>query len=209
MKRKNENNDFLHNKKSNLLHIILTNDVYDYDIEYTDDILIINYSDNIKIEIDKSFILSTIEEEKVIEVYTDGSCSNNGNENASAGIGVWFGDDDDRNLSEKLEGEQSNNRAEIQAVIRALEIIKETEGVLCHVIVYTDSMHVLNTMTQWIDNWIENNFKKKKNVDLWKKLYSLVDEFDSIEWVHTKSHSGIYGNEKADELARKASRINK
>ena len=27
-----------------------------------------------------------------MNVYTDGACSSNGNKNANAGIGVWFGD---------------------------------------------------------------------------------------------------------------------
>lgn len=28
-----------------------------------------------------------------VKIYTDGSCLNNGQYNATAGIGVWFGDD--------------------------------------------------------------------------------------------------------------------
>lgn len=32
-------------------------------------------------------------------VYTDGSCRNNGNSNAIAGIGIYFGLDDPRNVS--------------------------------------------------------------------------------------------------------------
>ncbi len=37
-------------------------------------------------------------------VYTDGACSNNGKENASAGIGIFFGVNDIRNISKKIEG---------------------------------------------------------------------------------------------------------
>ena len=34
-------------------------------------------------------------------VYTDGSCSNNGRDNALAGIGIFFGRNDNRNISKK------------------------------------------------------------------------------------------------------------
>lgn len=47
-------------------------------------------------------------------VWTDGSSINNGKPHARAGVGVYFGPDDSRNLSEPLEGSrQTNQRAEI------------------------------------------------------------------------------------------------
>lgn len=47
-------------------------------------------------------------------VWTDGSSINNGKSHARAGVGVYFGPDDTRNLSEPLEGpRQTNQRAEI------------------------------------------------------------------------------------------------
>ena len=47
-------------------------------------------------------------------VYTDGSCHNNGQKNASAGI-IYFGENDDRNVSKKIMGKQTNNAAELKA----------------------------------------------------------------------------------------------
>ena len=55
-----------------------------------------------------------------VVVYTDGACSRNGYANAKAGIGVWWGENDPRNLSEPLEGRQTSNRAEIWAAIKAI-----------------------------------------------------------------------------------------
>ena len=50
----------------------------------------------------------------VIDVYTDGACSNNGSRQARAGVGVFFGPQDPRNVSETLEGStQTNQRAEM------------------------------------------------------------------------------------------------
>ena len=44
-----------------------------------------------------------------IIVYTDGACIHNGKPNAKAGMGVYFGKDDPRNLSKRVDGKQTNN----------------------------------------------------------------------------------------------------
>lgn len=46
-------------------------------------------------------------------IYTDGSARGNGKLGSQAGLGVFFGVNDPRNLSERLQGEQTNQRAEI------------------------------------------------------------------------------------------------
>lgn len=59
-----------------------------------------------------------------VVIFTDGACSNNGFEGAVAGVGVWFGEGDGRNVSEGLPGSiQTNQRAEMMGVIRALEVV--------------------------------------------------------------------------------------
>ncbi|KAJ1039626.1 hypothetical protein NDA14_007635 [Ustilago hordei] len=63
-----------------------------------------------------------------IIVYVDGSAINNGYANARAGYGVWFQNPDLRYLNQqcRLSGDiQSNNRAELTAIIIALEIAPE------------------------------------------------------------------------------------
>jgi ribonuclease HI len=57
-------------------------------------------------------------------VYTDGACSKNGTRNASAGIGVFFGENDSRNISAKLLGKQTNNLAELTAIVQAHAAIR-------------------------------------------------------------------------------------
>ena len=58
------------------------------------------------------------------EVYTDGSCMDD-----CAGSGVFFGDGDPRNVSARVPGEQTNNRAEVYAFLLALNASEGTEGV--------------------------------------------------------------------------------
>lgn len=155
-------------------------------------------------------------------VYTDGACSNNQNKKlAIAGVGVWFGDDDERNVSEKLEGEiQTNNRAELTALIRAIEVFftpknkkqkveetDETVKIVKHLILHTDSQYCKDGIEKWIVNWKKNGWKtsnKKpvKNKDLWEQLDRLREEHPiKFEWV--RGHSKVPGNEKADKLAVK------
>jgi exonuclease III len=56
-----------------------------------------------------------------INVYTDGSCTNNGKANAECGSGVWFGPNDERNRALRVPGEnQSNQVGELAAVIAAV-----------------------------------------------------------------------------------------
>jgi len=56
-------------------------------------------------------------------VYCDGSCIHNGLPNAKAGIGVYFGDNDPRNVSESISG-NTNNIAELTAMIRVYDYVK-------------------------------------------------------------------------------------
>ena len=42
--------------------------------------------------------------------------------------------------------------------------------------IYSDSQYVINGITKWIENWIKKEWKKIKNVELWKELYKLTKE---------------------------------
>ena len=56
-------------------------------------------------------------------VYTDGSCLSNGIKGvARGGIGVYWGEESEYNISRKIEnGKQTNGRAELLAILAALE----------------------------------------------------------------------------------------
>lgn len=76
-----------------------------------------------------------------IQIYTDGCCFRNGQPNAKAGVGVYFGPNDKRNISEPLSGSiQTNQRAEITAVIRALQKVSKKDKVN----ILSDSNYVIN-----------------------------------------------------------------
>ena len=148
-------------------------------------------------------------EENFVKVWTDGACKDNQNQTKSvAGVGVYFGEDSPLNLSEPLLGEkQTNQRAELTAIIKALEIIDSDRNVL----VITDSKYAMKGLTEWMKNWKKNGWKNAKNKpvenkDLWVKLDNLLETSENekrrtvkFEWV--KGHSKDKGNTEADKLA--------
>ena len=58
-------------------------------------------------------------------VYTDGACIHNGKKYAKAGIGIFFGIGDKRNVSERITGKQTNNAAELEAILRFFQILEK------------------------------------------------------------------------------------
>ncbi|KFG63024.1 ribonuclease HI protein [Toxoplasma gondii RUB] len=66
---------------------------------------------------------------RILYIYTDGACRSNGRgKEAKAGVGVFFGDGDPRNVSRRLTGQpQTNQRAELQAILDALVLLKAWE----------------------------------------------------------------------------------
>tara|TARA_B110000495_G_C22991012_1_gene583558 strand:- start:968 stop:1384 length:417 start_codon:yes stop_codon:yes gene_type:complete len=130
-----------------------------------------------------------------ITVYTDGSCLKNPN-----GPGGWaFVVLEFDRIWEVSGGDKSttNNRMELEAAIQTLEFLSNRDE---DIIIYTDSKYVINGITTWIHNWIRKDWKKVKNVDLWKRLYILNSK--RVEWKWVKGHSGDKYNDRADELAK-------
>ncbi|XP_053315852.1 ribonuclease H1-like [Spea bombifrons] len=137
-------------------------------------------------------------------VYTDGCCSRNGRLRARAGIGVYWGPNHALNVSERLEGRQTNQRAEIQAACKAIEQAKAQN--ITKLVLYTDSMFTINGITKWIHSWKTNGWKLSTgqnviNREDFERLDRLREGMD-IKWMHIPGHAGFQGNEAADRLAR-------
>ena len=143
------------------------------------------------------------EERNIIKVYTDGSCINNGKKGSKAGIGIFFGNEDKRNVSRKLNLDRvTNNVAELSALIEALDILKNESR---DVIIYTDSKYCILCCTSYGDkqrlkDWSDNI----PNKDLVMEVYNKYREKDNIRLEYVMGHSNIYENEMADKLAREA-----
>jgi ribonuclease HI len=141
----------------------------------------------------------------MIEIYTDGSCLEN------PGNGGWAAIINDDGKIEKISGSEkntTNNRMELMAPIAALSKITKKKKVQ----IFTDSQYVKMGITNWIHNWIKNNWQTSKkedvkNKDLWLNLYELTQSHE-VEWHWVKAHAGNILNEEVDALARDAAKSN-
>ena len=138
-----------------------------------------------------------------VTIYTDGACKPN------PGPGGWAAILRYRRHEKVLTGREpqtTNNRMELQAAISALEALREP----CQVELYTDSKYMQQGITDWLPNWIARGWRKSdrkpvRNVDLWKRLYALIQQHD-VHWHWVPGHSGDPQNERVDRLARQAIR---
>lgn len=159
-----------------------------------------------------------------LQIYTDGSALGNGKKGSIAGVGVFFGPNDKRNVSEALattSEEQTNQRAELTAAKRALEITPLNKSVQ----IYTDSKYTIDCVTNWYKGWekrardAEKKSGKKeewmnaqgqpvKNADLIRAIRAKMEEREKkgteTDFVWVKGHAGDpnhTGNDAADRLA--------
>lgn len=143
--------------------------------------------------------------QKTVEIFTDGSCLGNPGPGGYGAVLKYKGHN--KELAQGYKN-TTNNRMELLAPIEALASLKEP----CKVVLTTDSQYVRQGITQWIHNWLKNNWKTAskqavKNVDLWKLLHE-QNQRHQIEWHWVKGHSGHPDNERCDELARTAAESN-
>ena len=140
-------------------------------------------------------------------VYTDGACSNNGKDNALAGIGIFFGINDNRNISKKIEGKQTNNTAELSAIIETYHIIENDILNGKKIAIVSDSEYAIKC----VSSYGEKCYKKCWNVDIPNKdlvkiAYEMYKDKLNIQFIHIKAHTNntdihSFGNDNADKLA--------
>ncbi|MBI5401044.1 MAG: ribonuclease HI [Candidatus Yonathbacteria bacterium] len=149
-------------------------------------------------------------------IYTDGSSRGNPGPGGWGAVIAW------RDAELKVKSEKSkvteigcgdkhttNNRMELMATIESLKFIRRLGS--AHAIdMRADSSYVINGITKWVAGWEKNgwiNSKKEAvvNRDLWEALAEVVSDLKmggyKIKWRYTPGHSGIPGNERADEIA--------
>lgn len=112
-----------------------------------------------------------------------------------------------RNVSESLPGaRQTNQRAELTAILRALDIVPRNRDVT----IITDSRYAIDCVTVWYINWRKNGWKTSagkpvENKDIVESVLAKIEERNDLkvqtlfEWI--KGHANHPGNVEADKLA--------
>ena len=137
---------------------------------------------------------------KHVEIYTDGSCKCNPGPGGWCAILVYNGHE---KVISGGEGNTTNNRMELTAIIEALRALKEE----CKVTLTSDSKYALDALQNgWAVSWRAKGWSKADkspalNPDLWEELLNEVERHD-IEYVWVKGHAGHPYNERCDTEAQ-------
>ncbi len=142
---------------------------------------------------------------EIVYAYSDGAAKGNP---GPGGYGVVLKFHDDiRELSDGFK-KTTNNRMELMGAIVALEALKGG----MKVVLTSDSRYVVDAMNKkWLEGWRRNGWKRKDNkpvanVDLFQRLYSVIQRHTSVEFVWIRGHSGHAENARCDELASNAAK---
>ena len=148
-----------------------------------------------------------------VHVYTDGSASIRQGR-WGAGSGVWFGDGSDLNISAIPPGRQTNNRAELTAIILAVRKAMSWPAEFSLLVVFSDSRLCVDGLNKWMDQWEAEGWNRLgnplENADLWRVMRRALTAFKQVKlqvrFRYVPTHVGIYGNERADRLAKAAAK---
>lgn len=112
-----------------------------------------------------------------------------------------------RNRYGTVKGRATNNIGEIQAATHAIELAGE-HGIQ-HLCIKTDSHYLLSAVRHSMHNWIRNSWTESdgypvENESDFRRLDWMMNRYSiQLKWEHVAAHSGIFGNECADRLARR------
>tara|TARA_B100000424_G_scaffold263847_1_gene251589 strand:- start:272 stop:961 length:690 start_codon:yes stop_codon:yes gene_type:complete len=145
-------------------------------------------------------------------VYTDGSCLNNGKINNISGIGIYFDENSKKNVSKILESKfnQTNNSAELYAIIEAYKIIKNDLENNMKICIYSDSEYSIKCATSYGEKCLLTKWSKTiPNRELVIELYNIYKNNPNLMLKHIKAHTNnkdihSIGNANADKLAYNA-----
>lgn len=164
------------------------------------------------------------EDEFFLNVWIDGACRYNGQPNARAAWGVYFGPDSPYNKSGRLPATepQTSTRAEIEALGHATTAVSnlvfakdDTTRSLMRdhcvgVFFYSDSDYLCKAMTMWMPKWMQNGGHRSSgpvaHFDVLKKLHEnlgLLEKMFTLGGIYLV-HVKRWDNAEADALATQA-----
>jgi ribonuclease HI len=135
-----------------------------------------------------------------IIIYTDGAATGNP---GPGGYGAVLISGDLRKELSASYRLTTNNRMELLAVIVALESLKKPNS---SATVYSDSKYVVDAIEKgWLRGWVQKQFSKVKNPDLWKR-FLIVYKKHQVKFVWVKGHADNIENNRCDFLATEAAK---
>ncbi|MBZ9926805.1 ribonuclease H [Mesorhizobium sp. BR1-1-4] len=153
--------------------------------------------------------LQTLHHDDGLVVYADGACEPN------PGAGGWgfvaYHDGVEVHCESGGEADTTNQRMELTAALQALLWLSANQSAAPVARLFSDSKYTVDGCNDWRHSWKAKGWKRGgpnagpqkaaiANLDLWKALdLALTTTPITLEWV--RGHSGVIGNERADELS--------
>lgn len=131
--------------------------------------------------------------DKIVNIYTDGACSGNQDEKNFGGWGAVL--EYGKHKKEAFGGEidTTNNRMELTALAEALDMLTRED---LPIRVFSDSSYLIRCMNEkWYINWEKNGWKnasKKpvENRDLWERIINHLSRH-KFKFYHVKGHVNL------------------
>ena len=127
----------------------------------------------------------------LVKIQCDGSCLGNGKPDAQAGWGISITGSVEQKFWGKVKGPQTNNRAELWAVLKALEWLKEHKDYKAEIV--SDSKLVIEGL--------KGIAKREANRDIWSQIELVCPEV--VDRVTDVYHVPRESNAVADKLAKR------
>ncbi|CAK1577941.1 unnamed protein product [Parnassius mnemosyne] len=148
-------------------------------------------------------LISSLDQEQAIDclkprLYTDGSKLEG---KVGGAVSVWKDGSEIRKSTFRLESYCSVYQAELTAILKALDMMCKF-GELKKGIILSDSRSALECLT-------DSSSLHPLAAEIRERIRSLVNKNGEVKFYWIKAHIGIPGNERADELAKKAALSNK
>jgi ribonuclease HI len=140
---------------------------------------------------------------KIVEIYTDGSCT----PNPGPGTCAYAIIEKDTVVRQEIFSSEdaTNNIMEMTAVVKALEYCLRHHKD-SRIYIHTDSQYIQLGISEWLPKWKANNWKtsaKKpvSNKELWNQIDDLNSQLKvSFQWV--RGHSDNKWNNYVDKLCK-------
>ncbi|KAJ7196191.1 ribonuclease H-like domain-containing protein, partial [Mycena pura] len=132
------------------------------------------------------------------QVYVDGSCIGQGTNHAAAGAGIYWGPGHPANKGVRVPGEQTNNRAELYAILVALS----SSGTDVPLAIWTDSLYAIDTIVHQGPHLAQTGWKCANGDVLRAIQYRIRLRPAAVQFHHVRGHSNNLSNDAADSLAK-------
>ena len=134
--------------------------------------------------------------QEIIYIFSDGNCKGNGKIGARGAYSVHFNDEKYSKFNvTKIVTEPTNNKCELSGIRKICKILIDNKKLFENkkIIIVSDSLYSINSVTLWYHNWIKNDWmtaKKEpvKNKELIEQIIN-VTNIIPVTFKHVNSHT--------------------